>query len=203
MVQCITREFIIYSIRPLSKRMEEIFWLWFLVCLHQHQHHQNDPRSLRCLQDETSNNVRVVDLKAVGSFIEFTPDASEVIMWLGDIFRAKVVDTTEYSLTIEVTGDPGKMVTVQRNLDKFGIKELTRTGKGDVYPVEYYNKFSMNQVLDPHWGVLYEEDLTGHKSHTVNILVNNALGVLNLVIGVISRKGYNIQWIKVFFFRVH
>ncbi|CAI9262171.1 unnamed protein product [Lactuca saligna] len=30
--------------------------------------------------------------------------------------------------------------------------------KGDVYPVEYYNRFSMNQVLDPHWGVLYEED---------------------------------------------
>ncbi|CAI9282650.1 unnamed protein product [Lactuca saligna] len=149
--------------------------------------------SLRCLQDETSNNVRVVDLKAVGSFIEFTPDASEVIMWLGDIFRAKVVDTTEYSLTIEVTGDPGKMVTVQRNLAKFGIKKLTRTGKGDVYPMEYYNKFSMNQVLDPYWGVLYEEDLTGHKSHTVNILVNNAPGVLNLGTGVISRKGYNIQ----------
>ncbi|CAI9271426.1 unnamed protein product [Lactuca saligna] len=149
--------------------------------------------SLRCLQDETSNNVRVVDLKAVGSFIKFTPDASEVIMWLGDIFKAKVVDTTKYSLTIEVTGDPGKMVTVQRNLAKFGIKELTRTGTGDVYPVEYYNKFSMNQVLDPHWGVLYEEDLTGHKSHTMNILVNNAPGVLNLVTGVISRKGYNIQ----------
>ncbi|KAI3707851.1 hypothetical protein L2E82_36724 [Cichorium intybus] len=34
---------------------------------------------LKCLQDETSNSVRVAALKAVGSFIEFTHDASEVI----------------------------------------------------------------------------------------------------------------------------
>lgn len=34
---------------------------------------------LKCLQDETSNRVRVAALKAVGSFLEFTHDGTEVV----------------------------------------------------------------------------------------------------------------------------
>lgn len=31
--------------------------------------------------------------------------------------------------------------------------------KGDVYPVEPYEGFLVNQVLDAHWGVLDEDDV--------------------------------------------
>lgn len=35
--------------------------------------------------------------------------------------------------------------------------------------------------------------LTGIRSHTICMLVNNTPGVLNLISGVISRRGYNVQ----------
>ncbi|XP_052173047.1 acetolactate synthase small subunit 1, chloroplastic isoform X2 [Diospyros lotus] len=170
------------------------------------------------------------------------------IMWLVDVFRAKIVDISEHSLTIEVTGDPGKMVAVQRNLIKFGIREIARTGKialrrekmgesapfwrysaasypdlegttpvdisvqkrkrtldgdsdtsarGDVYPVEPIDDFPVNKVLDAHWGVLNDDDTTGLRSHTLSMLVTDSPGVLNLVTGVFSRRGYNIQSLAV------
>ncbi|KAK8964904.1 hypothetical protein KSP40_PGU009081 [Platanthera guangdongensis] len=57
------------------------------------------------------------------------PERRQEVMGLVDIFRAMVVDVSEHSLTIEVAGDPGKMVAVLRNLKKFGIREIARTGK--------------------------------------------------------------------------
>lgn len=51
------------------------------------------------------------------------------ILDIANIFRAKIVDLAENALTLEVTGDPGKMVAIEQLLTKFGILEIARTGK--------------------------------------------------------------------------
>ena len=51
------------------------------------------------------------------------------ITQIADIFRAKVVDVAENSMTLEITGDESKVEGAVKLLSKFGIKELVRTGK--------------------------------------------------------------------------
>jgi|TARA_B100001142_G_scaffold329598_1_gene393525 acetolactate synthase-1/3 small subunit len=61
--------------------------------------------------------------------INANSESRSEILEIVKIFRAKVVDFSENSLIIEVTGDPGKMVAIEQILTKFGICEIARTGK--------------------------------------------------------------------------
>lgn len=51
------------------------------------------------------------------------------IMQIVDIFRAHIVDIGRKTLTIEATGDEGKINAIEQALRPFGIRELARTGK--------------------------------------------------------------------------
>jgi len=50
------------------------------------------------------------------------------ILRIVDIFRCKVVDVSADELTIEVTGDQGKIKAIVELMTRFGIKEVARTG---------------------------------------------------------------------------
>ena len=50
------------------------------------------------------------------------------VLRIADIFRCKVVDVSLNDLTLEATGDHGKIEAIISLLQKFGIKEDARTG---------------------------------------------------------------------------
>lgn len=50
------------------------------------------------------------------------------VLRIADIFRCKVVDVSLVDLTLEATGDYEKLRAITQLLQKFGIKEMVRTG---------------------------------------------------------------------------
>lgn len=80
--------------------------------------------------------IKVVDFHELSSveremmFIKVQADDSRraEVLRIADIFRCKVVDVSLVDLTLEVTGDHDKLTAVVNLLNRFGIKEMTRTG---------------------------------------------------------------------------
>lgn len=52
----------------------------------------------------------------------------EDVMRLADIFRCKVVDVGHNELTLEASGDQEKLAAILSLLQRYGIKEIARTG---------------------------------------------------------------------------
>ncbi len=51
------------------------------------------------------------------------------VMQLVDIFRAKIIDISDKTFTIEVTGGVEKINAFERMLEPYGIREMVRTGR--------------------------------------------------------------------------
>jgi acetolactate synthase-1/3 small subunit len=83
------------------------------------------------------DTIKVVDL-TFESFVErelalvkvqSTSDTRSEIIQVAEIFRAKVVDISPKTLTLEATGSLPKVDAIIAMLKPFGIKELARTGR--------------------------------------------------------------------------
>ena len=61
--------------------------------------------------------------------VKSSPAMRSEIVEIAQIFKAKIVDISDVSLTLEVTGDPGKIVTIRELLQRYTVLEIVRTGK--------------------------------------------------------------------------
>lgn len=61
--------------------------------------------------------------------VNSTPRTRSEIMQIVDIFRAKIVDVSPTTLTMEITGAEKKADAFVDMMKPFGVKELVRTGK--------------------------------------------------------------------------
>jgi acetolactate synthase-1/3 small subunit len=51
------------------------------------------------------------------------------VMQFAEIFRGKVIDVSKRSVTLEITGDDGKIEAFERMVRPFGLIEMVRTGE--------------------------------------------------------------------------
>ncbi|AAQ00296.1 MULTISPECIES: acetolactate synthase small subunit [Prochlorococcus] len=87
--------------------------------------------------DKLINVLKVVDLTTFPAVerelmllkVSATNEKRTSILDLVQVFRAKVVDVSDDALTLEVVGDPGKLVALEKLLKPYGILEIARTGK--------------------------------------------------------------------------
>ncbi len=61
--------------------------------------------------------------------VKATASTRSEIMQIVSIFRANIVDVSPGSVTVEVTGDEGKVNSLLGLLRDFGVKEVSRTGR--------------------------------------------------------------------------
>lgn len=72
-------------------------------------------------QDSVSRELALIKVNAAPS------NRTEIIQ-LVEIFRAKIVDVSKSTLTIEISGTGEKISALEEMLKQFGIKEIVRTG---------------------------------------------------------------------------
>ncbi|MBN1781195.1 acetolactate synthase small subunit [bacterium] len=60
--------------------------------------------------------------------VQSSPSTRAEIMQVADIFRAKIIDVSHKTITIEVTGKEDKVNAIIEMLQQFGIREIARTG---------------------------------------------------------------------------
>lgn len=82
-----------------------------------------DVRNIKVLDPEDSVRRELVLIK-----VAVKPEQRQGILSVADIFRAKVVDVSKESLTVEMTGEQSKLEAFINLMGDYEVLELARTG---------------------------------------------------------------------------
>jgi acetolactate synthase I/III small subunit len=96
-----------YTIEQVSKQLNKLI----------------DVIKIKLLDKEDSVNRELALVK-----VETSNENRAEIMQIVEIFRAKIVDVSHNSLTVEISGSSEKVNALRDLLTRFGIKEIVRTG---------------------------------------------------------------------------
>ena len=99
-----------------------------------------DNQTIEQISKQLNKLIQVIDVKDISVCpcverelmlikVKSIPSIRSEILEIAQVFKAKIVDISDISITIEVTGDPGKIVTIQELLQRYTILEIVRTGK--------------------------------------------------------------------------
>ncbi|GIL91976.1 hypothetical protein Vretimale_18539 [Volvox reticuliferus] len=83
---------------------------------------------VRYVEDITATDRIERELLMLKLRVQPGPTRAEVLQ-LAQIFRARIVDVGDNTLSLSVTGDPGKLTALLKVMAKFGVVELARTGR--------------------------------------------------------------------------
>lgn len=92
-----------------------------------------DVIKIRVLDSADSISRELVMIK-----VNATASTRSEIVQIVEIFRAKIIDVSKTTLTVEISGSTDKVTALEDMLKQFGIKEIVRTG---TIAVERGNKF--------------------------------------------------------------
>nr|YP_010619055.1 Acetohydroxyacid synthetase small subunit [Pterosiphonia complanata]WAX03068.1 Acetohydroxyacid synthetase small subunit [Pterosiphonia complanata] len=84
---------------------------------------------INILDVQNVTNIPCIERELMLIKVSVIPECRSHILEVANIFRAKVVDISETSLTLEVTGDPGKIFAIQQILSQYNILQIARTGR--------------------------------------------------------------------------
>lgn len=88
-----------------------------------------------------SSVYRELALVKVKAGLEERPHVIQVV----EIFRANVVDVSNDTMMVEITGDEGKVEAFLKLVEPFGIKEVVRTGLTALQRGSQYIQYNQNE----------------------------------------------------------